>query len=151
MSSLKHVGMGLDFGTSNSAVAWFDGEQLQRVRLQADGAILPTAIPSFSAVGKRLNPELERIPREIAPEIPEAVIRTSRWGLFFDEVMLNPDRYGIENTKDKCAGRAIFDEDTTPCAKPAAYYFYHQGHPSTAVHKAVGEKLYQEALSFPAK
>ena len=44
MSSVKHVGMGLDFGTSNSAVAWFDGEQLHRVRLQADGPILPTAI-----------------------------------------------------------------------------------------------------------
>jgi hypothetical chaperone protein len=38
------VGVGLDFGTSNSAVAWFDGERLHRVRLQADGAILPTAI-----------------------------------------------------------------------------------------------------------
>jgi hypothetical chaperone protein len=38
------VGVGLDFGTSNSAVAWFDGEQLHRVRLQPDGPILPTAI-----------------------------------------------------------------------------------------------------------
>jgi hypothetical chaperone protein len=38
------VGVGLDFGTSNSAVAWFDGERLHRVRLQDDGAILPTAI-----------------------------------------------------------------------------------------------------------
>jgi hypothetical chaperone protein len=42
--TLKRVGVGLDFGTSNSAVAWFDGEQLHRVRLQNDGAILPTAI-----------------------------------------------------------------------------------------------------------
>jgi hypothetical chaperone protein len=40
----KRVGVGLDFGTSNSAVAWFDGERLHRVRLQDDGAILPTAI-----------------------------------------------------------------------------------------------------------
>lgn len=40
----KRVGVGLDFGTSNSAVAWFDGERLHRVRLQHDEAILPTAI-----------------------------------------------------------------------------------------------------------
>ncbi len=38
------MGVGLDFGTSNSAVAWFDGERLHRVRLQSDGPILPTAI-----------------------------------------------------------------------------------------------------------
>ena len=44
VDGLKRIGVGLDFGTSNSAVAWFDGEQLHRVRLQPDGPILPTAI-----------------------------------------------------------------------------------------------------------
>lgn len=44
LSSGRQVGVGLDFGTSNSAVAWFDGESLHRVRLQQDGPILPTAI-----------------------------------------------------------------------------------------------------------
>ena len=83
-------------------------------------ALLPTAIPSFSAVGKRLNPELSRIPKEIAPEIPGASIGLSRWGAFFDEVMNAPSQYGIENTTDKCAGRAIMDEDATPCSKPAS-------------------------------
>src|SRR5436190_10157384 len=73
-------------------------------------ALLPTAIPGFSAVGKRLNPELERIPREIAPEIPDASIGLSRWGLFFDEVMREPAKYGIENTTEACAGREIFDQ-----------------------------------------
>ena len=38
------VGIGLDFGTSNSAAAWFDGKQLHRVRLEAGSPILPTAI-----------------------------------------------------------------------------------------------------------
>jgi hypothetical chaperone protein len=39
----RRIGIGLDFGTSNSAAAWFDGSQLHRVQL--DGApILPTAI-----------------------------------------------------------------------------------------------------------
>lgn len=107
-------------------------------------ALLPTAIPAFSEVGKRLNLELERIPRDIAGELPEIEIRLSKWGQYFDEVMQNPARYGIENTKDACAGRALFDEDPTPCARPAAYYFYHAGHPSAAVHKIVGDKLYAE-------
>ena len=71
-------------------------------------ALLPTAIPSFSEVGIRLNPELQRIPGEIEAELPGAQIQISNWGLFFDEVMRNPSAYGIENTKDACAGRSHF-------------------------------------------
>ncbi|HMA12527.1 MAG TPA: Hsp70 family protein, partial [Steroidobacteraceae bacterium] len=40
----RRIGIGLDFGTSNSAAAWFDGRQLHRVRLEGDSPILPTAI-----------------------------------------------------------------------------------------------------------
>ena len=38
------IGVGVDFGTSNSTVAWFDGNELRYVRLEASGPILPTAI-----------------------------------------------------------------------------------------------------------
>lgn len=38
------IGIGVDFGTSNSTVAWFDGQRLQYVRLESDGPIMPTAI-----------------------------------------------------------------------------------------------------------
>ena len=112
-------------------------------------ALMPTEIPSFSEVGRRLNPELSRIPDEIRPELPGASLDMSHWGAYFDDVMRHPAQYGITNTTDKCAGRAIFDEDTTPCATPAAYFYYHAGHPSTAVHRAVGEKLYQEIQNLP--
>jgi phospholipase/lecithinase/hemolysin len=108
-------------------------------------ALLPEAIPAFSEVGQRLNPELRRIPAEIARELPGIEIRVSNWGPFFDEVMRNPAAYGIRNTTDKCAGRAIFDEDATPCPAPATYFYYHAGHPSTAVHRIVGDKLFEEA------
>lgn len=107
-------------------------------------ALMPTAIPSFSEVGVRLNPDLRRIPAEIRAELPDVEISLSNWGPFFDEVMRNPAAYGIRNTTDQCAGRAVFDEDATPCADPSAYYYYHAGHPSTAVHKIVGDKLYEE-------
>jgi phospholipase/lecithinase/hemolysin len=107
-------------------------------------AQLPTAIPAFSEVGRRLNPELGRIPQQMSAELKGIDIRLSHWGEFFDRVMENPSKYGIENTKDACAGRALFDEDPTPCAKPAAWYYYHAGHPSAAVHAIVGNELYRE-------
>jgi phospholipase/lecithinase/hemolysin len=107
-------------------------------------ALLPTAIPAFADVGKRLNPDLRRIPHELETELTGAHLWLSHWGEFFDEVMRDHAKYGIENTKDACAGRAIFDENSTPCAKPGAYYYYHGGHPSTAVHKIVGDKLHAE-------
>jgi len=112
-------------------------------------ALLPTAIPGFSDVGQRLNPDLRRMPHDLEAELPDAHVRLSHWGEFFDDVMQNPSKYRIENTKDACAGRAIFGEDSTPCAKPTAYYYYHEGHPSTAVHKIVGDKLYAEIASAP--
>lgn len=107
-------------------------------------ALLPTAIPAFSAVGKRLNPELARIPDELSTQLAGAQIALSHWGAFYDELIQNPAQYGIKNTTDACAGRAIFKQDATPCATPETYFYYHSGHPSTATHKIVGDKLYEE-------
>lgn len=124
-------------------------KDLIRTLYQAGGrrfllSTLPTAIPSFAATGKRLNPALATIPQDLRTELPQISIDISRWGQFFDDVIANPANYGITETTKACAGRAIFDEDTTPCATPSAYYYYHAGHPSTAVHKAVGEKLWRD-------
>jgi hypothetical chaperone protein len=38
------IGVGVDFGTSNSTVAWFDGRQLRFVETETNSPILPTAI-----------------------------------------------------------------------------------------------------------
>jgi hypothetical chaperone protein len=38
------IGVGVDFGTSNSTVAWFDGRQLRFVAIETSSPILPTAI-----------------------------------------------------------------------------------------------------------
>ena len=38
------IGVGVDFGTSNSTVAWFDGQQLRFVAAEAGSPILPTAM-----------------------------------------------------------------------------------------------------------
>ncbi|MEO8306771.1 MAG: Hsp70 family protein [Pseudomonadota bacterium] len=42
--NLKRLGLGLDFGTSNSAAAWFDGTTLHSVQLEPGSSILATAI-----------------------------------------------------------------------------------------------------------
>jgi phospholipase/lecithinase/hemolysin len=66
------------------------------------------------------------------------------WGAAFDEVMEHPKKHGIVNTTSACAGRALFGQDGTPIGDPATFFFYHDGHPSTAVHRIVGAKLFEE-------
>lgn len=113
-------------------------------------AMMPTKIKSFAATGAKLNPALQRIPGEMRLALPGIHIAMSQWGRYYDDVMDNPDKYGITNTKDRCAGRAVFNEDFTPCATPDSYFFYHEGHPSTAVHKIVGGKLVGDVkAAFP--
>jgi phospholipase/lecithinase/hemolysin/predicted GH43/DUF377 family glycosyl hydrolase len=115
-------------------------------------AVLPTKIPAFSAVGIRLNPALKGIPEDLRSALPGAHIGISNWGKYFDQVIEEPTRYGITNATDRCAGREVFGEDATPCTSPGTYFYYHAGHPSTAVHRIVARKLETEvANAFPAK
>jgi cholinesterase len=115
-------------------------------------ALLPAKIPAFSDVGVRLNPALRKIPEDLRSALPEAHIEISKWGEYFDQVMENPAQYGITNATDKCAGREVFGEDATPCASPDTYFYYHMGHPSTAVQKIVARKLKQEVANlFPVQ
>lgn len=133
--------------TTETTVANLEGEIRTLYELGArrfEIAVLPTVIPGFSEVSIRLNPALERIPSEMSGQLKGVEILASHWGLFFDEVLQHPDRYGITNTTDACAGREIRNEDTTPCAHPETHYYYHAEHPSTTTHKAVGRLLYQE-------
>jgi phospholipase/lecithinase/hemolysin len=109
-------------------------------------ALLPAEIPEFSATAKRVNPELALIPDQMKTELQDADMKLSNWGLFFDDVLLHAQFYGITNSTDACAGREIFDENRAPCAMPETYFYYHAGHPSTATHRVVGDKLYTEIM-----
>ena len=110
-------------------------------------AILPTKIPQFATAGEQFNPELEKIPAEERAKHPDIRIANSQWGAFLDEVITHPAQYGLTDTTHPCAGRFIHHEDTTPCASPDTHFFYHDGHPSAATHRAVGQMLYQEAIT----
>ena len=128
-------------------------------RLHAVGArhfligMLPVKIPSFAEVGLRLNPAIATLPEVLKAEFTDSDIRLSHWGQFMDAVLSEPARHGITNTEDACAGRALFDEDATPRGDPATYFYYHQGHPSTAVQRIVANDLRREVLAavFPEK
>jgi phospholipase/lecithinase/hemolysin len=110
-------------------------------------AILPTKIPQFANAGRRANPELEKIPGEEKAQHPDIRIGMSEWGVFFDEVIANPAKYGLTDTTTRCADRPFGPQEIKPCANPEAHFFYHDGHPSTAAHRAVGEMLYREAIN----
>jgi hypothetical protein len=39
---------------------------------------------------------------------------------------------------------ALFGEDPAPCSAPETYFYYHEGHPSTAVQRIVAERMKHE-------
>lgn len=112
-------------------------------------ALLPTKIPQFATAGLAFNPELSRIPDEERTKHPDIRISLSHWGLFMDEIITHSEKFGITDVTHPCAGRFIHHEDTTPCTDPEAHFFYHGGHPSTTVHRFVGDMLYREATTQP--
>lgn len=105
-------------------------------------ALLSTTIPDFADVAKRLNPAYVQLVADLKKQ--GVGIELNKWGHYLDEIHSNPKQYGIVDAKSKCAGRALFKEDPTPCAMPDAYFFYHAGHPSTAVNKIVADKLLED-------
>jgi cholinesterase len=112
--------------------------------------IMPTKLWPDTKPYRALNKAVGTLHSRLQAELPELHFAVSQWGAYYDAVFKNPSQYGITNTKDKCAGRALFGEDANPCLTPDAYFFYHEGHPSTAVHRVVGLKLEQEVLAtFP--
>jgi hypothetical protein len=147
-TTLFFLAGGLNDGRRETAFTLDNLRQQLRILRELGGrhvtiALLPTKIPQFAAVGLRLNPAYEQFVREEAGATG-LDLWLNHWGAAFDEVMDHPSAHGIVNTTSACAGRAIFDQDATPAGDPATYFFYHEGHPSTAVHRIVGSKLFEE-------
>ena len=71
------IGIGLDFGTSNSAAAWYDGEKVRLIPLEKCDAIMPTAmhldrelitLTGEAAVTQYIDENRDRIV-ELTPEV----------------------------------------------------------------------------------
>lgn len=147
-TTLFFLAGGLNDGRRETAVTLANLRQHLQVLRELGGrhftiARLPTKIPQFAAVGKRLNPAYEQFVRDEAAA-SKVDLWLNGWGAAFDEVMEHPKAHGIVDTTSACAGRAIFDQDATPIGDPSTFFFYHEGHPSTAVHRIVGAKLFDE-------
>jgi hypothetical chaperone protein len=76
------IGVGLDFGTSNSAVAWFDGIELRFAAVEVASPILPTAIHlSKEFVGTTGSQAIERYVEENSARlvhlVPEVIGQAS--------------------------------------------------------------------------
>ena len=112
-------------------------------------ALLPTQIPAFASAGETFNPELARIPAEERARHPDIRIATSNWGLFFDQVITHPVQYGLIDTTTPCARLPSFNTPAPACPSPSTHFYYFNAHPSTAVHRAVGDLLYTESLIHP--
>jgi hypothetical protein len=82
-------------------------------------ALLPTQIPASREPGLRLNPPLRRIPAEVRAELTSAEIAMR--GSYFDDVLRDPRRYGIENTTDKERRPGAVRHDATPCASSVLF------------------------------
>jgi len=151
-TTLFFLAGGLNDGRQETAATLANLRQQLQILRERGGrhftvALLPTKIPQFAAVGLRLNPAYEQFVRQEAGAAGNLDLWLNHWGAAFDEVMVHPAASGIVNTKDACAGRAIFNEDATPVGDPSTYFFYHEGHPSTAVHRIVGRRLFEEVAA----
>ena len=152
-TTLFFLAGGLNDGRLDTAITLANLRQELQILRELGGrhftlALLPTKIPQFAAVGLRLNPAYEQFVRDEA-RAGSLDLWLNHWGAAFDEVMEHPAVHGIVNTTSACAGRAIFNQDPTPVGDPATYFFYHDGHPSTAVHRIVGKKLFEEIAARP--
>ena len=113
-------------------------------------SLLPTQIPAFAKIGVRLNPAYEQLVSSLKGK-SGAEVGLNHWGAYLDEILQHPKKYGIVNTTAQCAGRELFKEDPTPCAKPETYFYFHSSHPSTAVNKIVAQKLCRELTGAECK
>jgi phospholipase/lecithinase/hemolysin len=111
-------------------------------------AVLPEKVPALNGTGVRLDPALRKIPDAMRAKLVRARIELSGWGRFFDEVWERPAVYGITNTTEPCAAWPweAGGKEQKPCASPETHFYYYPYHPSTAVAKVVGDRMYDEMM-----
>jgi len=74
---VQRIGLGVDFGTSNSTAAWYDGEEVHMIRLEEADVIMPTAtyldqklgcLTGAAAVNQYIEDNRDRMV-ELTPEV----------------------------------------------------------------------------------
>jgi phospholipase/lecithinase/hemolysin len=111
-------------------------------------ALLPSLVPAFADSARNLNPVYEQLVPQLQAEFPDAQIRLSQWGTYFDDILRNPQLYGITNTTNQCFNLQTQQREAA-CTDPDLYFYYYVVHPSDRAHDIVGNRLYTEVLAIP--
>jgi hypothetical protein len=111
-------------------------------------ALLPTKIPQFAGGGLRLNPAYQQFVRQEAAATG-IDLWLNHWGAAFDEVIDHPAATASSTRRAPAPDGRSSIRIPNPVGDPATYFFYHEGHPSTAVHRIVGKKLFEEIGARP--
>ncbi|MCB1684134.1 MAG: Hsp70 family protein [Pseudomonadales bacterium] len=107
---VMRYGVGIDFGTTNSAAAVFDGERVRLIPLEADSDIMPSAtyidrdlqtLTGQRAIERYIEDNIGRT----VELIPEVIAETSQFVEHGDSESLAP----VETTTEKIYGAAIID------------------------------------------
>lgn len=111
-------------------------------------ALLPSLVPAFADSAQNLNPLYRQIVPQLQTLYPDATIALSNWGTYYDDILRNPQTYGITNTTDQCFNLQTGMQEPA-CTDPDKYFYYYVVHPSDRAHEIVGERLYAEILAVP--
>ena len=111
-------------------------------------ALLPSLVPAFADSAQNLNPVYRQIVPQLQALYPDATIRLSNWGTYYDDILRNPSQYGITNTTDQCFNLQTGMQEPA-CTDPNKYFYYYIVHPSDRAHEIVGDRLYAEILAVP--
>jgi len=104
-------------------------------------ALLPSMVPAFTDSANNVNPMITQLVPELQAMYPDASFTLSNWGDYYDDILRNPQNYGITNTTNACLGNAA-------CTDPDTYFYYYSAHPSDRAHEIVGAQLYAEAQAI---
>jgi hypothetical chaperone protein len=103
------IGVGVDFGTSNSTVAWFDGVRLRFVAMESRSPILPSAVHlSREYVGSTGTQAIDLYVQENAARLvqlaPQIVGTASR---AIEDRSTDTDRLELETSRDVVYGPLV--------------------------------------------
>ena len=111
-------------------------------------ALLPSLVPAFADSAQNLNPLYRQIVPQLQSLYPDATIQLSNWGTYYDDILRDPQAYGITNTTDQCFNLQTGMREPA-CTDPDEYFYYYIVHPSDRAHEIVGERLYAEVAAIP--
>ena len=105
-------------------------------------ALLPAAIPAFTEIATTLNPVYDTLVTTLDEFYDNVSITVSPWGRYFDDIIENPDDYGMVNVTDPYLG------ESDPEGARDEYFYYYSAHPSDAAHAKVGDRLFADAQTI---